>query len=395
MHADIERLMIRSDYATADLIRGREAWCSLDADGRAEFAERRRLIVRRTAGAYYRAGQEIQTSGSTAGMARRYRWGPRMWDFHAYHRHLCFGDLGQTVQYYLHLETGGAQRQPFHVSEEKEHSEGRIRFVVLDDPERDAERLRDALIAEARRPLVWIMPQQAETAIRRDRKVFEVLGEAHPVFHSTGEPCPEATKDYFRDRGLKLRDTMRVWNGGVAFYTCPHGGVHWDDFAAGREIRDGDLHASDYWNLAQYFWDYPTGDRLAIEEVGPCACGLPAQRNTWESRTLSVELPDGRIFRYEDLRATFIAAARANEDTLVGVNFGVGPNQLAVFYEFLNPDWVVPPGTAERLTAVARLPASMRVRVVRDQIYGTFKPRRLFKDDDETIDRIVDKCRDV
>lgn len=388
MHEHLEKLLARSDYETIDIVRGREAFNGADAATKADFVERRRLIVRRTAGAYFREGFEIQTSSTSIGVARRYRWGPRMWEFHAAHSYLCFGDLAPYKQYFLHLETGGGLQRPFSISEEVPHSEGMIRFVVLDDPERDACRLRDALAKEDRPPLLWVMPAQVAAALRRGRTLFETLGDAC-AYHATGETCPDSVKAYFKERGLDLRDTMRIWNGGATFYTCLRGGLHWDEFSAGVEIRGGDLYSSDYWNLAQYHWDYPTGDRLSIEGAGVCPCGLPMQRNTWEPRTMSVELPDGRIGGYANLVAAFLGAARAEESTLLGLSFGFGPNRLAIFYEFLDPAWVVPAGTADRFASLARLPATMRVRLSRSLIYGVFKPRRLFRAQDDELDALI------
>lgn len=399
MTRTLARLADEPHPSLGDFVRGYEEWKAASPAARERFHEARTAYMLRFAGAYFDGAREMGTSGSSVGIAKKYRWGPCLREAHAFHDHLCFGDLGRPVMLavFFTLDEGVYRVLPAQLERG-----GEQQIATVHPAAENAVRLREvaAGLAGGRPIVVRVLPSQADVVRVGGYGFFEAwVGWPH-IIHLTGEAASDGLVSHLRGLGLSVRDTMKVWNGGAGFYTCPHGGLHWDDFTARYDwSASPELVTTDLFNLAQPFHRVPTGDRVTVSDAGPCPCGLRRQANVWEDKPCVLRL-GGRDYDWYAVRRDFIRAyaresgiGRVDDAwaSLLALSVGVSPSAAFVFYAAARPlDRAAVIAVQESLSATWR----MKVAMVGGLRHGHFKSLRVFRMRDEEAERLLGEAED-
>lgn len=339
----------------------------------------------RFGGVFFDQGTTLSTSGSSLGLAKKYRWGPNFAEAHNFHEHLCFGDLSYDLSFNVFVDT--RLEHAFNIAPAEMGWIGKHYTCYTTPSAANAGKIHDFIArhSSAAHVVVKLLPSQAEILIRRGSDFLSRLFHERYCFHVTGEVCGDVVKRYFRDSGVPLRDTMKVWNSGAGFYTCPHGSLHWDDMTAVHEVTPaGELVATDLFNLSQPFHRIPTGDRLRIV-TGPdrCPCGLHPQTNVWEERACTVNV-GGKLYDWYRVHGAFlkaymdatgVAGFDAARDEVLGLSFGMSETLAAVHYETLRD---IDQGAAAVIESSLSKTWGVPVMLIRGLKSNNFKTKRMF-----------------
>lgn len=274
-------------------------WPSATPGERLEFLERRKALVRRLAGTYYKSGREITTSGYSTGATKAYRWGPAfqgMFDFTEHSRNAPFG-FDRRAMLRVHPDVPTVYSGVF---------EGQ-QLVIVNSRNLEQTFVEAAGMFPEGRTCWRLLPTYGQFLTEHCPELFDLFDPAKHVFESTGEPSSRKLRQFFRDRGLLYLDCMRSWMGGVTFITCPHGNQHFLDFVSEIStelVEDGlvEIVTTDLWNLAQPFINFPTGDVVDWMRRETCACGYPIDDFEFRPRS-PVLVVKGRPLRFVDLAA--------------------------------------------------------------------------------------------
>lgn len=364
-------------FSTIELQRYYDQWVGLTAEDQQEFILERLNLVQQCCGIHYDVSQEMKTSGSSSGLIRKYRWGPCFNEFFLFHYRLCFGKIPNDGLVYINVN-----RTEYGESKVFKYGDKNLLNISTGVPDDNLEKILTKIKKEFKKPIIWLMPTQLEIMYKLNEKLFRSLLEDYETFHCTGEICSEELKSFFKEKGKLLLDTMRIWNGGASFYTCNFGGLHWNNMMSLIEIKNNKLITSDFWNCAQLFLHYDTGDRLHIHNDGICQCGLPKQRNEWFDRLQTLRCING-VVEYKTLRSAFIeiaaeqlnCSAKEINNQLLGVNFGIHKKFLKVFYEFKDNIKIV----NQSKNALTELTGCNIIFQSGGLKYGMFKNQRIFQ----------------
>jgi len=342
MNQILEKI-ISEKFMTLDLYqKGYEAWKSCTDTEKNDFYQAKTDNLLTFGGVFLDQGVLLKTSGTSTGLIKKYYWGPNFGQAFNFHDHLCFGDVKTNLIIEIYFTF---TRQIFSIDEGKKRSHYDS-FVVYCNPSHENFIKIEQFVKEKsnnKQVLARILPTQCNISIMRNDIFFENFDPKKYIFQSTGETCCEKVKAYFKNLGLQLRDTMRVWNAGASFYTCKYGNLHWDDFTCQYhrdEMNPKKIICTDLFNLSQIFHRIPTGDEVQINKNGKCACGIEIHENKWQDRFTMINL-NGISYNWNELRNEFLRALttvteKSNDewwDDLLGLSVGVSPNSINIFYE--------------------------------------------------------------
>lgn len=308
-----------------------EAWLEASDSDRAEYADRRRRLVIKFAGAYWEKAKLLTTSGSTCGIRKKYKWGPCFDAMFTFFEWLKFRWFDPQRVYYLKL------------MQTKSIWTRRVRrYDLLTLPYNGSDRLayevRNRI--KEKRIVLWLMPSYARHLINTGFR-FEAFNPQDTIIYSSGEGTPPEVSEFFTSRGYHYIDAMRCWTGGCTFITCQYGRKHWIDLVGGVKVGDdSNLIATDYFNLAQAFVDYDTGDRISWSRGDICKCDLPIDDIKFTNQK-SLDIGIGsRHLSYQDLfnMVERIVATYDPENRLVYCSFGIhnGTRTIVVYYDPIN-----------------------------------------------------------
>jgi hypothetical protein len=341
MNAILEKI-ISEKLMTLELYqKGYEVWKSCTESEKYDFYQAKVDSLLAFGGVFLDQGTLLKTSGSSTGLVKKYYWGPNFDQAFMFHDHLCFGDVDTNLILEIYFTF---TKEVFSIDKGKERNKYQS-FVVYCNPSninyQKIEQFAKSKL-EKKQVLIRILPTQCNISILRNDSFFENFNPKKYVFQSTGETCSQEVKYYFKNLGLQLRDTMKVWNAGASFYTCKFGSLHWDDFTCQYHHSNNSkkLVCTDLFNLSQVFHLMPTGDKVQINKIGTCECGLEIQENKWEDKFSIIQL-NGLTYNWNELRNEFLRALttvtnKNNDewwDELLGLSVGVSPNSINIFYQ--------------------------------------------------------------
>lgn len=316
-------------------------WKTVDDEARAAYVRSRLNIVENYKLTAYDDANLMQTSGSSTGAVRKYRWGPcyqAMFDFFEW---LKFGELDCSTFVHVRLSGTGpsitvkdlpiANNAMLSVRTNWIAS-GNNSAIFMD-------KLR-LTCGSGRDIVVWTIPSFLEEF--KDLELPVPDGKKLVVF-STGEKLSQHLRDSIAARGVDVRDVMRCWDGGATFITCAHGNKHWIDLVSKVETEDdGRLVSNDLFNLSQCFLRYRNGDVVDWHRGEKCDCGLPIDTIEFRDRKSSLVMPSGQKFDFETLSMSFSSAFRQrfrshDNDKPAICSFGYHEmnDALVIYYDFL------------------------------------------------------------
>jgi hypothetical protein len=208
---------------------------------------------------------------------------------------------------------------------------------------------------------------------------FSLFDPNKTIIYSTGEASSPEIASYFKNSGFTYIDAMRIWTGGTTFITCQQGNKHWIDFLSDNVLKNNVMRSTDYYNLAQTFINFSTGDCLNWHREGTCNCGLPIDKIDFIEQKINTIDVGTEIYSYQDLNSCFLKAVmEVGKTDLLCCSFGFDDKQIIAYYETLRGDRLDEESLVKSFQKKLHLP-NKTIRVVHEGKFGTFKTKRLFR----------------